>query len=149
MTLRYLIPRKWLKLLKLKKNYKEHDDSISTSDVSSPRVASMPSFDVEINDSFERVFVPDNITTENQNFSHMHSPVPMQLVQRSSQLKPDINASFSSMDSETVSIPYAAESDTDLESAGPIAPSATLSRHDIIDMIELFMRLINNSSLGI
>ena len=84
--------------------------------------------------SFERVFVPDNITAENQNFSHTHSPVPMQLVQRSSQLNVDINTSFSSMDSETVSIPCPAESNTDLESAEPIAPSATLPRHDIIDM---------------
>ena len=58
----------------------------------------------------------------------------MQLLQRSSQAKPDINASLSSLESETVSIPCPAESDTDLESAEPIVPSASLSRHDIIDM---------------
>ena len=37
-----------VEIVKAQKNNKEHDDSISTSDVSSPRVASTPSFDVEI-----------------------------------------------------------------------------------------------------
>ena len=54
-----------VKIVKAQKDRKEYDDSISTSDVSSPRVASTPSYNVEINDSFERVYVPENITAEN------------------------------------------------------------------------------------
>ena len=131
-----------VKIVKAQKDSKVHDDSISTSDVSSPRVASVPLYDVEINDSFERVYVPENITAEN--VSQVDSPVPMQLVQRSSQAKPNIKASFSSLESGTVSIPCPAESDTDLESAEPIVSSANLS----LTWIELHTKLGKNLSVG-
>ena len=69
----------------------DKQDKSSNSDLSSPKVTSTPvlspAYEVEINKSFERVYISPNITPENA------SPVPMQLVEKSVEKKGDINLS--------------------------------------------------------
>ena len=92
----------------------DNEDNTLNSELGSPKVSSTPmlspEYQVEVNESFQRVYIPGNITVENA------SPVPMQLVEKTVQSKADINASFSSTSSEAVSIPSIPETDTDNDS---------------------------------
>ena len=92
----------------------DKQDKSSNSDLLSLKVTSTPllspAYEVEINESFEWVYIPPNITPENA------SPVPMQLVEKSVEKKGNTNASFSSTSSEAVSIPSIPETDNDTES---------------------------------
>ena len=91
----------------------DNEHNTSNSELGSPKVSSTPiimlspEYQVEVNESFERVYIPGNIAAENA------SPVPMQLVEKTVQSKADINASFSSTSSEAVSVPSIPETDTD------------------------------------
>ena len=84
-----------------------------------------PAYEVEVNESFERVYIPTNITAENA------SSVPMQLVEKSVQKKPDINGSFTLTSSDAVSILSIPETDNDNES---VQPQVNLSRKEMRQM---------------
>ena len=91
-----------------------------------------------MNENFERVYIPPNITAENA------STLPMQLVEKSVQKKPDINASFTSTSSDAVSILSILETDNDNES---VQPEVNLSRKEMRQMDRELFKVGKNSNM--